>query len=244
MTVIPLADSENIEKHDIGNIDLLVSNHQSKRAILYLHGFPGPYEELPIGETRFVDHLFRYVSHSFDFYYPLYTICKQSPFSFIDSLADVALVLDFLLKSKTYESVTLIGQSWGAVVALSLTARFDFSKVILVTPFLHIPYGVEGQSLVKKYSQQYPLLLQPIQLPKLMDEFDYMAKFLSPAHFLPSIDCPTSIFAAEQDEIVPLRIVHKILAHNPKARLHVLVGQSHKIEKRSELGRLIFDEID
>ncbi|MCB0363182.1 MAG: alpha/beta hydrolase, partial [Bdellovibrionales bacterium] len=228
-----------MKRESLGTIDILCASKSHQAAILYFHGFPGPFESLAEGQFRVVDHVFASISDRFDFFYPLYTIKKQSSFSFLQSIEDGRRALDFVLEKKRYESVVLVGQSWGAVVGLPLIEEYSFKQTILVTPFLYLPLGELGADLVKTYSHLYPDLLLPEFIPNLVDEFWELARCHQPMKYLNIVSNRTSLFAASDDEVISLNRIRELCRKLTDLKLIVLERQTHLIQDRSHLGKLI-----
>lgn len=236
-----LITSNRVNRITVEEIDVICSNQNHENAILYIHGFPGPYETLQPGTLRVADQLFDYLSSKFDFYYPLYTI-KQS-FSLLNSLSDCAKVLKEITNKNKYSSITLVGQSWGAVIALHLSSTYNFKKILLITPFLSIPKGDASVILVQAFCQQYPGLLPPETFEKVVNELITIGENDAPIKNIKNTKSDIIIFASEKDEVVPLPAVRAVASVNEKAKIIVLSDQSHSIENRNEFLRIFQNEI-
>ncbi len=241
--LVALADHKMIKKVQHSNIDILESRYGHQNAILYFHGFPGPYQPLSEGETKVVDHIFEEIKDSVDFYYPLYTLKKTGPFTFIESFRDAENVLNYLTDKHSYKRVYLIAQSWGTVVSMPLTQVTSFKKIILITPYFVVPQGEVGANVVKKYSQLYPQLLRSHLQEQLIEEFEYIAQNKSPMKFLlPSLTNKT-VIASEMDEIVSLDSIKHCTQKMKNTKLIVLPNQSHIIKNKNHVGTIILNEI-
>lgn len=239
----PLISNPTLKRIDVGNIDLLAHKSGKSSAILYFHGFPGPFEVLEGNNLRAADFVFDVIREEYDFYYPLYTMSKTKPFSFTQSMQDAVSAFEYV-KRGNYDSVTLVGQSWGTVLSMPLIELFDFSKIILVTPFLKVPADEEGEALVRKFSAQHPQLLSPQHLTTLCEEFNIIAKEKQPLGFLKDVSDKTTLIVSEHDEIVPLAMVKALGHHFPKLKIEILANQPHVIENKENFAQLFYEKIN
>jgi esterase/lipase len=238
----PIQKLKNINRLFVNDIEVIYSRQAHENAIIYLHGFPGPYELLPSGTLRVADQLFDFLSSKYDFYYPLYTI-KHS-FSLLNTLTDCAKILEEIRRRKTYKTISLVGQSWGAVIALHLSSLHNFEQLFLITPFISIPKGEAALKLVQLFSHQYPGLIPPTSIEKIVQELATITELHLPEENLKKTGCNTIIFAAENDEIIKLSAIKDIAVVNEKVKLIVLPRQSHNIENRDEFRSVFINEIN
>lgn len=238
-----MANLDALKSFNIGSLEMKASTADLDHAVLYLHGFPGPFEKLPAGESRIVDLLWEKIAQKYDFYYPLYTLIRDQDFDFQKSLAHGAQALSFIRSRKAYKSITLVAQSWGAVIGLALSSEFNFRKVILITPFLEIPTGSAATEVVRYYSQKFPALLPPEKVSQFAKQLELLSMNNSPRRELERTASPVSVYASELDEVISLKKIRDVMSVNPSAKLKVLPEQTHKVEDRSEIASLVLSEL-
>lgn len=239
MSARPLTELDSLTRLALEDLDVVVSDKSSRHAILYFHGFPGPFEKLPSNEPRIADEIYLDVKADFDFYYPLYSLKRTAGFSFEETLKDGIRVFEHINSQKKYTSLTVIGQSWGAVIAVELARKHLLDQLILITPFVGIPTGKVAQGMVAHYSSLYPGLLKPNLKAEYVSEIEIIAANHSPSGALISSKNAVRIFASENDEVVPIELVRKIAAQNPLITLEILNGQTHKVEDREPLRKAL-----
>lgn len=235
MREVPLAESSLIESTTVGDLEVLCSVRGHAKALLYFHGFPGPAVPLPLGERRVIDALYSGFCEEHDFYYPLYTKPINRMFSFDHSLQDAEIAARVLRSSFShYSSITIIGQSYGAVMAARITPSLPGANFILLTPFLGVREDQHLLKLVQGFHKLYPSfvtreLVQPYfeQLKELSQSLRFDEAFSEISNL--------NVLAAERDEIVPLSAVERMVGALPKARLRVLANQTHALEDRQQL---------
>jgi esterase/lipase len=244
MPLKPMIENLDLARTDLGNIDLLFQFNSHDTAVLYFHGFPGPYEVNKGDNLRFVDFLFEELKEKSDFYYPLYTMCKKEPFSFNKLIEASELALDFLNSKKNYKNIILMGQSFGTVLALPLLSKQLFTKVILITPFIQIPKDEAANTLVKHYSQLHPELLSPQNIEVLCQEFQELAADFQPLSFTSLHSRQIHIYAAEKDEIIPINLLEKLSNMSKKIKLNTLKDETHVLNRKKEISELICMDLD
>lgn len=232
-----------LETSTFEGLEILTTPPRHDRALLYFHGFPGPYTTSSASELRVADQLFPEIFPHFDFYYPLYSRKAAGTFSFEQTIDDGRKAFRFLRSRQSYRSVTLVGQSWGAVIALALARDASFERVILITPFVALPTGASALKTAQHYSAKHPDLLAPERVPEIVAQIERLAKDQSPAEALAKLRSEKIVFAASADEVIPLKAIQHILNATGPARLHVIEGSTHELEDREELVRIFRDEL-
>lgn len=123
-------------------------------------------------------------------------------------LRDAEAIFDFV--EARHRSVSVIGRSLGAAVAVNVAAGRDVAKLALVTPF---------DSLARLARGFYPIFPTTILLK---DKYDSIAR-------AGRIRAPVLILVAEHDEIIPRDSSERLAGAIPEAlvTLEVVEGTSH-----------------
>ncbi|WP_418314936.1 alpha/beta hydrolase [Piscinibacter sakaiensis] len=185
-----------------GEIVVTVRPHAGPKAIIY---FGGNAEDvsLNLGEfsAAFPDHAL------FLMHYPGYGGSSGSPSEAAIHRDAAAL---FRVVHRQHPQVALIGRSLGSGVAARLASQAPASRLILVTPF---------DSLVDVAAPVYPFL--PVRW-LLLDRYES-------GQVAAGIGIPTTLIAAEHDEIIPMSSTRKLAARfgDGVASLTVIRGASH-----------------
>jgi esterase/lipase len=119
---------------------------KSEGAVLLLHGYPSPDSKNEYIAEFMAEHLSQdaFVLH----YEGLGK--SQGAFSFPKSVTDAIAYYESLV-SQGYKHITIVGHSWGGLIALNLIAMVDTSaidRLILMSPFNYFPTGVELEKLI------------------------------------------------------------------------------------------------
>ncbi|MCP4571314.1 MAG: alpha/beta hydrolase [bacterium] len=109
-----------------------------------------------------------------------------------------------------HPDVAVIGRSLGSGVAVRLASRYPVARLILVTPY---------DSILGVATAAYPLV--PVRL-LLRDRYES-------GKYAPDIETPTTIIAAEYDEVIPRASTEKLLSRfrNGMATMQVIGGVGH-----------------
>lgn len=185
-----------------GDVLATTWNHDGPNAVLY---FGGNAEDtslnLPDFARTFPDHAL-YLLH-----YRGYGGSAGKP-------TEAALVADALALFDTVHSrhrhVVVIGRSLGAGIAVQVASQRPVARLVLVTPF---------HSLREFAAAQFPFF--PVRW-LLLDHYDSWS-------YAPKVTAPTTIVAAERDEIIPRASTELLQASFKKgiATLHLLPGTGH-----------------
>ncbi len=163
--------------------------------------------------------------------------------------ADYARVIAELPKSAGYESVNVIGHSFGGKVALELAAAYPGlvkKLVIVASPIVKLPPepGVRSRSLRFAMLRRFASLMPPLRERMLAwgrDRFgseDYKsAGVLRPTlvrvinedlrPLLASVGVPVLLIWGSADTEVPLRVAEEALGELGEARLVTMEGAGH-----------------
>ena len=130
------------------------------------------------------------------------------------SPSEAGLVADglalFDLVKASHDDILVVGRSLGSGVAVQVAAARRASRLVLVTPY---------DSLADVGAAHYPIF--PVRW-LARDKFDSVAR-------IPRIAAPTTIIAAERDNIIPMANTRRLqAAFRPgQARFVVLPGEDH-----------------
>jgi hypothetical protein len=116
----------------------------------------------------------------------------------------------FRAVSPQHPDVAVIGRSLGTGVAIRLASENRVSRLVLVTPY---------DSIEAIAAAQYPYL--PVRL-LLLDRYRSWK-------YAPSITVPTTIIAAQNDEVIPRASTQRLFARFPRgiATMTVIEGVGH-----------------
>ena len=116
----------------------------------------------------------------------------------------------FRTVSAQHPDVAVIGRSLGSGVAVRLASENRVARLVLVTPY---------DSIEAIAAAQYPYL--PVKL-LLLDRYQSWK-------YAPAITAPTTIVAAQNDEVIPRANTEKLFARFPKgvATMTVIAGVGH-----------------
>jgi len=109
-----------------------------------------------------------------------------------------------------HATVTVVGRSLGAGVAIRLASVRPVARLVLVSPF---------NSILELASRQFPYL--PVRW-LLLDKFESW-------RYAPAVRAPTTLVVAEHDEIIPAQSSLRLLGHFvPGVARHVIIpGVGH-----------------
>ncbi len=137
-----------------------------------------------------------------------------------------ALALFDQLHAK-HPDITVIGRSLGSGVAVHLASVRPVVRLVLVTPY---------DSIAELAAQQFPFM--PVRF-LLADKFESW-------RFAPQVSAPTTIIAAERDQVIPMASTHALLGRfRPGvARFVVVSGAGHNdISDRPEYHQLLGGQV-
>lgn len=183
---------------------IIISTKQAsgKKAIIYFGGNgEDASENLPIYEKTFPEHAL-YIMH-----YRSYGGSSGSPTEEAN-FADAKALLMFVKKAHT--DISIIGRSLGTGIATRLVSEFHANHLVLITPY---------DSVEEIAAEKFPLIPVSLLLRDKYDSGSYVSK----------IRTPTTIFMAENDEVIPRRSTEMLFSRFKKdvATLQLIKGAGH-----------------
>jgi len=119
-----------------------------------------------------------------------------------------------------HPDIDVIGRSLGSSVATYLASQRPVAHLVLVTPF---------DSVQNIAARQFSLV--PVKL-LLLDKFESW-------RFAPRVTAPTTLIAADHDEIVPRESTEALRAYFRNVTIHVIAGGHNTISNNPEYVGLI-----
>ncbi|MCB9062363.1 MAG: alpha/beta fold hydrolase [Halobacteriovoraceae bacterium] len=184
---------------------------QTKKAILFLHGFPAESSISPVDPKieKNIDIAENFAqTFKLDTYLLHYKGLGKSEgiFSFTGSIEDSLKYCESLTE-KGYEQIYLFGHSWGGLVALNLAHKLttNIAGLALFSPFNLIGSRPEIESLFDLVVLEVPYLFEKKTKAEYIDELIDIGLFFSPRKFANEIlsDIPIYIYQAINDNEVP-----------------------------------------
>jgi pimeloyl-ACP methyl ester carboxylesterase len=210
--------------------------------LVWLHGLNGPE-----GDAAIIDRLAR--THQ--------VLAPLAPgFNDLDELAqirdihDLAMHYDDLLDALELQTATLVGHSFGAMIAAELAAHFPkrIDQLVLISPLglWNDAYPVTDVFAVPSPEMPRLLYRMPPQsangssqdverIVTLVRGMTTVARFLWPipdrglARRLYRILAPTLIVHGDQDAFVPVQYAHDFTSALANAQVNVLQGEAHML---------------
>lgn len=139
-----------------------------REVLIFFPGFPGEAYERSPGEKRVIDQVCtistgkNYVFSTIQ--YP--GIKDQKKFSFLSALQESFNELE----RYSGNNITLVGQSFGGLLAILVSRKFKVKKTLLITPFIVRPTDDEVKDLLKFYSNEFPAMIEKNRLSEYFDE--------------------------------------------------------------------------
>jgi pimeloyl-ACP methyl ester carboxylesterase len=195
---------ESTMRLSVESADLVVTvrSHSGPKAIVY---FGGNGEDVSLNLQSFSE---AFPEHAlFLMHYRGYGGSTGSPSEKANHSDAAAL---FRAVYAQHREVAVIGRSLGSGVAVRLASENPVSRLVLVTPY---------DSIGEIAAAQYPYL--PVKW-LLLDRYESWK-------YAPSIRIPTTIIAAENDEVIPRTSTEKLFARFSKgvASMTVIEGAGH-----------------
>lgn len=112
--------------------------------------------------------------------------------------------------AQDHKKISIVGRSLGSGIAIQIASARQISNLVLVTPF---------DSLLGVASKHYPILPVKWLLKDKYESWKYAA----------SITVPTTIIAAEFDEMIPMASTRSLLSHFREgvAQFNIVKDASH-----------------
>lgn len=137
---------------------------------------------------------------------------KGNEFSFVNSITD-SIELVELLKTN-YSSLSIIGHSWGGLVALNVIKKQPeiIDRVVLQSPFVKIPDSKNLRLVLEYLFSDLPHLTQSKSIDSYLLEFDEVRLNYNPFGVISNYENKISglILHAERDDEVPLVTTEKL----------------------------------
>jgi pimeloyl-ACP methyl ester carboxylesterase len=186
----------------------------------------------------------------------------------IDNVHELALHYDDVLQALGLEGVTVVGHSFGAMVAAEVAAHFPrrVARLALISPIgiwldaqplpdmFAVPY-MTIDSVLWKSGKATPAMTDPADEPNnpverqvaIAQALTTVAKFIWPlpdrglAKRLPRITAQTLVIAGADDRFVPSRYAEEFAARIPGARHAIVADAAHMVpyEQLGEVLRLL-----
>ncbi len=194
--------------------------------ILYLHGFPGAYQKQSFKQRRAVDSLYSVLKPNQAFLYPLYT--QDRPFSPRQSFQKI---LKTLFSLNIRRPIHLMGQSFGALLALNLCREIPVSKVSLLTPFV----GYEDVSIIENFVRDFaaslPVLIPEDEILKVSREILALMKVANQS--IQEIEA--NLLLATRDEKLPIENFQKLFAEiqNPQLKIEEIDAEHSLLDAKN-----------
>jgi len=228
----------------VGN--LFFKNYPSKKrndkAYIFFSGFPGPAVPLPDGEVRLGDSLSKlFEANDFDFYYFYYSGVQPSKgkFSFYETIQDSYKVIEHVIGLE-YDTISLIGQSWGAIPAINACKYFlgkkPIENLLFITPYCSIPTKTTVKPIIEEFCTKLPNLLDWKPPRAHISDLEIIRKSFSPMDVTANINEPNIFVAAgKQDEVVPEDLVNQFISKFPKKVTYKFFNEQHDFETHQNL---------
>lgn len=209
-------------------------NLSKRRAILFLHGYPGSQKNYDIAE-----HLAFYGFYCVVMHYRG-SWKSKGDYSLLSIYEDIESVLQFLHgKGFTNSSISVAGASWGGFVALEILAKHsDLSKVILLAPFINIGAHESDLSDVADFLDSVTRpAIQNYEKGKLLLDLKWVQKDFNPWNKLKEIEGKkVLIIHGTFDQLCPIEYSRKLkFQFKTEARLIELQNQEHFLHTRELL---------
>jgi pimeloyl-ACP methyl ester carboxylesterase len=168
----------------------------------------------------------------------------------IRDIHDLALHYDDVLDALERERCTLIGHSFGAMIAAELAAHFPnrVEQLVLISPLglwndaypvadvFAVPSPEMPRLLYRAPPQSADGAAQDVErIVTLVRGMTTVARFLWPipdrglARRLYRVRAPTLVIHGEQDAFVPVQYAYDFQKALPRARVHVVPGEAHML---------------
>ncbi len=122
-----------------------VGKNPSKEAVVFLHGYPADQGNKNRDLAEAVST--QLGKDAFLLHYPGLGLSKGK-FTFSETLRTTREFLSWV-KAKNYQSLHIVGHSWGGFLALNLLNEIGHTgKIVLLSPFVNLPEGSDLSTLV------------------------------------------------------------------------------------------------
>jgi surfactin synthase thioesterase subunit len=139
-----------------------------QEVVIFLPGFPGEAFARTPGEIRVVDLVKKITGQKKKSFVPVVYpgIKTKEPFSFEGTLESAIKEIEEIGSKE----ITLVGQSWGGLLAFLISKQFSLNKILLITPYLIHPSEEEIKEILSFYAEELPTIIQKIKIDELSSE--------------------------------------------------------------------------
>lgn len=178
-----------------------------KEVVIFLPGFPGEAYTRTSGEVRVVDLVEKATGLRKKTYVPVTYpgIKTKEPFSFQRTL-DSAFKKIEMNESK---EITLIGQSWGGLLAFLASKKFTLKKILLITPYLMRPSRQEINEILGFYADEFPTIIHKTKIEQLSEEIEMLFDLLS--NYEQGSHQKITALVCKEDETIPFEKITNYL---------------------------------
>ena len=190
-------------KDEIKLHGLIFAASESRGVVISFHGNRGRLDEMGLGASLYTD-------QGYDVLYINYRGYGKSQ-GHIESeqqlLHDAQSVYDQIAQRYVAKEIILSGTSIGTGIALYLASRNPVNKLILLAPYYSFDELLSSKmGWVPSFIWKYKL-----------HSYEYIAH----------VDCPTSIFHGEKDQMMPYAHAQRLKELNANVILHNLTNYGH-----------------
>ena len=230
-----------VDSFNFKNYTLKISANPipSKVAIIHFHGFPGEKNNGSQIEKNIdlAKHLC--LTNNLDSFVPHYNGLGEnieSAFSFVQSIEDSVDLCEKILLS--YESIILIGHSWGGLVAINCFRLHckKIAKMILMSPFTFFPEeGVLGP-IIENLLVEVPPISQKKPLHEYMSELNKVKKCYGPSLVNKNLlDGRVLVLQAKKDLDIPAFLTESFIANNTSNCNYFEIDTDHSFTTNRQL---------
>jgi esterase/lipase len=224
----------NVKRRNLflGDIYLSVFSNDSRsgEAVLYFHGFPGP--TLDNSVVSLAELLAEHIGVSRTLYAPRYSGLAESngKFSFLSSIYD-GLSLLYHILSMRYSKVSIVGYSWGAVVALNCFRHIPVrvrGMLVLLAPVTHLPKNAAAESTAQGLIKSVPWSLRHQTVENLVLDWEVINAEHNPYAAAEKIS-PDQIYVIQgsQDDVVPQSSTDAFVASLGEGARYTIFDEGH-----------------
>lgn len=241
----------NIQRKNsfLGNIYLSVftNDYTSDEAVIYFHGFPGPTLDNPV--ISLSELLAESLGDTRTLYAPRYSGLAESngQFSFLSSIYDGLSVL-YQVLSKRYTKISIIGYSWGAVVALNCFDHIPPHKrgrLVLLAPVTQLPKNDVAKYMAEALIQSSPWSLRHQTTDSIALDLKFIDAEHNPFAAAQRIGAERiCVIQGMRDEVVLKSVTDEFVASLGEGTSYIVFDEPHSFADKSTLMEAIKNAID